>query len=173
MPRRVDDRCKYAMQSKKTIRQLFEQFADTFVGLRQRGVVRSSNNPVADYAEFLVCKALALRREPASTKGYDATDKRGRRYEIKGRRPTAENRSRQLSAIRDLNGAHFDFLAIVLFAPDFSVTHAFVLSAAHAKAAARYRKHVNAWILHARDSLFSQRGVRDITELVRGASRAR
>jgi hypothetical protein len=159
-------------QNKKTVRQLFETFAAIMVERRQRGVVRSANSPVGDYAELLVCRALALKREPLSTKGYDATDKRGRRYEIKGRRPTDENPSRQLSAIRDIDGEHFDFLAIVLFAPDFAVTHAFVVPAAHIKAAAQYRKHVNAWILQARDSLFTQRGVRDITELVRRASNA-
>ena len=159
-------------QQKKPIRRLFEDFAAIMVELRQRGVVRSTNSPVADYAEFLVCEALSLKREPASTKGYDAKDRRGRRYEIKGRRPTLENRSRQLSAIRDLDGAHFDFLAIVLFAPDFSVTHAFVVSAQHVKDTARYRQHVNAWILHARDSLFSQSGVRDITELVKRVANA-
>ena len=159
-------------QEKKSIRRLFEEFAAIMVELRQRDVVRSRNNPVADYAEFLVCKALSLKREPASTKGYDAKDRSGRRYEIKSRRPTPENRSRQLSAIRDLDGAHFEFLVIVLFAPDFSVSQAFVVSAKQVKNAATYREHVNAWILHARDSLFSQSGVRDITAQVRDAANA-
>ena len=69
------------------------------------------------------------------------------------------------------HSSHFDFLAIVLFAPDFSVTHAFVAPAGLVKAAAQYRSHPNAWIIHARESLFEQAGVRDITERVRRVSR--
>lgn len=160
------------MGSTRTTKQLFEDYSAIMVELRRREVIRSTNNPVADYAEFLICQALGLRRAPKSTKGYDATDKRGRRYEIKARRLTKENPSRQLSAIRDMDGAHFDFLAIVLFAPDFSVTHAFVIPAVQVRAAAQYRSHVNAWILHARDALLQDRGVKDITEAVRRISDA-
>jgi hypothetical protein len=110
-------------QAKRTIQQLFQDFAAIMVELRQCGVIRSTNNPVSDYAEFLLCEALELKRAPGSTKGYDAKDKRGRRYEIKSRRLTVENPSRQLSAIRDMEREHFDFLAIVLFSSDFLVTH--------------------------------------------------
>ena len=154
---------------RRSTRRLFQEYAEILGELQRRGIVRSTNSPVSDYAEVLVCEALKLKRAPASAKGYDATDSRGRKYEIKGRRPTLSNPSRQLSAIRDLDGGHFDFLVPVLFDEKFAVLRACKIPAAAAKAAARYRKHVNAWIVHARDTLLGQTGVVDITERVKGA----
>jgi hypothetical protein len=157
--------------SLKRARTLLKQYGSILAELQARGIVRSSNNPISDYAEVLVCKALRLTRQSASTKGYDATDRQGRRYEIKGRRPTAANRSLRLSAIRDIPGGHFAFLVVVLFAEDFSVRRAVVVPASAVRAAARYRNHVNAWILDARESLFGVAGCRDVTKLVSGAAR--
>ncbi len=49
------------------------------------------------------------------------------RYQIKGRRITRDNPSRQLSALRDLAKDNFDFLAGVLFAEDFGVIRAAII----------------------------------------------
>src|SRR5690242_9176454 len=83
--------------------ELLALFDGVLVELRARGLVRSSNNPVADYAESLIAKALGLRLETKSTTGYDAIGPDGLKYEIKGRRPTPANKSRQLSVIRGLD----------------------------------------------------------------------
>jgi len=91
-----------------SVLDLFVAVADD---LKRRGITRSTNNPVADLAELYFEQALGLSRAPKSTKGYDATDPEGRRYEIKGRRLTRDNLSRELSAIRNIEGEHFDFLA--------------------------------------------------------------
>ncbi len=71
--------------------------------LRRREIVRSSNNPLSDYAERLFCDAFRWKREANSSSGHDASDAAGVRYQIKGRRLTRHNRSRQLSAIRNSN----------------------------------------------------------------------
>lgn len=92
--------------------------------LRDRGVVRSANNPTGDLAEYLFCTAFGWRQEPNSKHGYDATGPDGVRYQIKGRRIHRRNKSRQLSAIRDIEGGHFDVLAAVLFDDDFNVMKA-------------------------------------------------
>jgi hypothetical protein len=83
--------------------------------LRMRGITRSSNNPTGDLAEHLFCKAFGWAQADNSKANIDALGSDGTRYQIKGRRMTRFNRSRQLSAIRDLEGAHFDLLAGVLF----------------------------------------------------------
>ena len=156
---------------KKRASALFESFGKILDELRRRDILRSSNSPISDFAELLVCRALKLEREPPSTKGFDAKDRRGRRYEIKGRRLTPWNNSRQLSAIRDIEGEHFQFLAVVLFENDFSICRACVVPATLVTTSARYRKNVNAWILHANDKLFQHTDVRDITNEVRRAWR--
>jgi hypothetical protein len=149
---------------------LLAQYVAIMNELRRREILRSSNNPVADYAELLVSRALGLELVTKSTAGYDAVAPDGTRYEIKGRRPTTHNRSRQLSAIRNLDSDHFHFLAGVLFNEDFSVARACLVPLAVVKEKAAYRAHTRASILHLNDSLWLHSDVRDIMAEVQGAA---
>ena len=143
--------------------KLLELYSEIMVELQRRGVTHSTNNPVANLAESLVTKALSLEKMPESTKGYDAIDSDGRRYEIKGRRPTENNQSRQLSSLRELDKQHFDFLAGVLFHENLSVSRACVIPHAIVLQRSKYNKHANGWVFHLRDDIWNMPGVRDIT----------
>src|ERR1700691_1572956 len=70
--------------------------------LRVRDLVRTVNTPVGDYAERICWVRFKLERKGFAEKSIDAVDAKGIRYQIKGRRLTPENRSRQLSPIRDI-----------------------------------------------------------------------
>src|SRR5260370_14006251 len=89
--------------------------------LRTRGITRSANSPTGDLAEYLLCKAFGWKQAGNLHANVDAISSDGIRYQIKGRRITRYNSSRQLSAIRDLGGSHFDFLATVLFNEDYGI----------------------------------------------------
>jgi len=93
--------------------------------LKARHVVRTFNNPVADYCETLVASALGLRLEGNSHKGYDATDPAGTKYQIKGRLIHDSHSLNQLGVIRNLEAHEFDYLIAVLFDPQFSVIEAY------------------------------------------------
>src|SRR4051812_5043369 len=95
--------------------------------LRARGAIRSYNNPGADYAEMPFCETFGWTQEAASTAGYDAVDDYGVRYQIKCRRITAWNGSRQLSALRDLELKRFDQLAVLLFDERYNVQRAAII----------------------------------------------
>jgi hypothetical protein len=88
--------------------------------LRKRGITRTANNPTGDLSEYLFCKAFGWSQAGNSHANVDAIGSDGTRYQVKGRRITRFNNSRQLSAIRDLNGGHFDFIAGVLFNEDYT-----------------------------------------------------
>lgn len=155
-----------------SIRELLASYASVMEQLRERGVVRSSNNPVADYCESLVVRALGLKRSVASTKGCDAVDTMTEeRYEIKGRRITKHNPSTQLSVIRDIESCHFDYLAGVLFDEDFTVARACRIPRETVEKLAVPREHVNGRILLLRPSVWDQPGVRDITAELMKAQR--
>lgn len=84
--------------------------------LRQRNLIRSSNNPVSDYGEKVVSEKMNLTLQKGSNKGYDAIDKKsGLKFQIKTRRLTKHSKSRQLGVIRNLNQNLFDFLVAVIF----------------------------------------------------------
>ncbi len=149
------------------VAELLQLYANVLQELNDRGVCRSTNNPVADLAETLAIKTLNLKPAPKNTKGYDALDDRGQKYEIKGRRITLHNPSRMLSAIRDCNAKHFDFLVGLLFAEDFSLLRACVVPFEIVKERSHYRQHTNANIFELKDEIWEQPGVRDITTELR------
>lgn len=137
--------------------------------LRNRGVVRSANNPTGDLAEYLFCRAFGWQQASNSERGYDATGSDGTRYQIKGRRLHRRNKSRQLSAIRDINGDHFDVLAGVLFDEDFKVRKAALIPIALVIKNSTFQVHTNSHNFILRDDIWSAVGVLDVTAEIAAA----
>lgn len=137
--------------------------------LRARGVVRSANNPTGDLAEHLFCTAFGWTQAPNSERGYDATGPDGMRIQIKGRRVHRRNPSRQLSAIRDLAGEHFDVLAGVIFDDDFCVVRAALIPRSIVEARSTYVAHTNSHKFILREDVWAAPGVRDVTAEVAAA----
>lgn len=142
-------------------------YSDIIGELCEREILRSVNNPAADYAEYLVTKALLLHRSPKSAKGFDAADDRGGRYEIKARRLTRMSRPTRFGTIRKLEDHRFNFLVVVLFDENFLVTHARILPRVYITKKAFWQAHVNGWILPIRDDLWVCKGGIDITSKLR------
>jgi hypothetical protein len=153
---------------KETVQGLLKAYSEILRELRRRNLIRSTNNPVADIAETLVAVALKLELVEGSTAGHDAiSTSDGLRYEIKGRRITSENKSRQLSFIRGLDKDHFDFLVGVLFDEDFQILKACIIPRSTVQKLAKYVKHVNGWRLILTDSVWNETGVKDMSETLR------
>jgi hypothetical protein len=144
--------------------ELLRLYSDLLKELANRKIVRTTNNPVAGVAEYLVVNAFGLKRARQSNRGYNATDKHNRRYEIKSRRLTQHNQSRMLSAIRECELGHFDYLAGVLFNEDFSLYKACLVPHGIVLRESTFQKHVNAHILELEDTLWACEGVVDITD---------
>jgi hypothetical protein len=140
--------------------------------LRERAITRTSNNPTGDLAEYLFCRAFGWTPAGNSKANIDAIDQEGTRYQIKGRRITRHNKSRQLSAIRDFAGRHFDYLAAVLFAEDYGLLRAALIPYAVVKKRAKFVAHTNShkFLLH--DDVWQASGVRDVTPLLAKAARS-
>jgi hypothetical protein len=152
---------------KTSVTNLLKLYSEILKELRQRTVVRSSNNPAGDYTEWLVSEKLNLIRNGNSTAGFDATDKKGRRYQIKGRRLTLENSSTELSAIRNLKKKPFDFLVAVVYEPDFRVDYAAKVPFEVVRKHAKYSMHVNGWRFLMVRSILKKPGVVDVTKRLR------
>jgi len=138
--------------------------------LRSRGITRSANNPTGDLAEYLFCKAFGWTQAGNSHANVDAIGTDGTRYQIKGRRITGHNKSRQLSAIRDLVGEHFHFLAGVLFKEDYVVMRAALIPHAVAIERAKFVERTNShrFLLH--DDTWNVPGVLDVTAELRAVT---
>jgi hypothetical protein len=149
--------------------QVLKLHADAADELRRRGICRTGNSPAGDYAEWLVSTALNLTLETNSHRGYDATDRGGTRYEIKGRRLSAAAERPQLSVIRDLPVAPFDYLIGVDFDRRYRVNYAaqvpHVVVLRYASFSTRQKGHV----VNFRRTILSEPGVTDRTDELRTA----
>jgi hypothetical protein len=136
--------------------------------LRARGVIRTQNNPVADYAEWIVSKTLGLELTANSNAGYDAVGADGIRYQIKSRRIILSRDRRQLGVIRNLDAVEFDYLIGVLFSRDFSAIEAYKVPHGLVRDFARFREHQNGHVLHLRGSILEAPGVENISLALAG-----
>ena len=137
-------------------RELLQLYRDVMEELRSRKLIRSSNNPVADYAEKVAVERLNLSRAGKENRGYDALDKQKRRYQIKGRRITKHNSSRQLGVIRNIEDKLFDYLVAIIFNEDFSVKEIWKVPYQYVKENSRFSKHQNGHIFFARPNQLSE-----------------
>ena len=149
------------------IQQLLQDYVQIIDELRTMKIVRTSNSPIGDYAEWLVANRLGLTLVTNSTLGYDAVDPSGTKFQIKGRRITPRNPSKQLGAIRNLKNQDFDYLIAVLFNEMVEVKSVVKIPHAIIEKYARYREHVHAHILVLRDDILSDPMVEDLTSQFR------
>ena len=135
--------------------------------LMRREVVRTRNNPIGDYTEWLVCKHLELEMQRNSQSAFDAVDdSKKKRYQIKGRQ--SEAKKVQFSAIRNFDQHGFDFVIAVVFNQDYSIRFAAKLTHAAVADHSTYREHTNAHILILDENALSSDGVGDITGELNG-----
>jgi hypothetical protein len=138
--------------------------------LRKKGVLRSANNPTGDLSEYLFCKAFGWTQAGNSHANVDAVASDGTRYQIKGRRITRYNNSRQLSALRDLQGGHFDFIAGVLFNEGYTVMRGALIPHAVALERATFVERTNSHRFLLRDDVWNAIGVRDVSAELRAVN---
>lgn len=148
-------------------RQLLELHANVEEQLRTLKIMRSANNPTGDLAEYLFRTAFGWETATNSQAGFDATDTDGKRYQIKGRRITGLNKSRQLSALRNISEGNFDFLGAVLFGEDYRVMRAAIIPHAVILLRASFQKHTNSHRFLLVEDIWDVPGVKDVTRQLR------
>lgn len=153
-----------------SISELLKLHASAIDELKNRGVLRTKNNPVGDYAEWLVSSALNLTLAANSAAGHDAESIDGKKIQIKGRRVTASNRSRQLGVIRNLEKRDFDELIVVIFNEVYEIIEAYLIPHSIISEYSSYRAHVNGHVLHVRGALLLDKRVLNIGAKLRSSN---
>jgi hypothetical protein len=144
-----------------TSKQLLQLYAGVGPELRRRKIVRSENI-TGDVAEYLFCLALGLTSRPEAH--IDAVGPDGTRYQIKGRRLTPSNKSRELGAIRDMPGQYFDLLAGLLFDASFGIYRAALVPHDLVVQRATFVVRSNSHKFLLLDDVWDVPGVRDVTD---------
>ncbi|WP_373326340.1 DUF6998 domain-containing protein [Cronobacter turicensis] len=152
--------------------ELLSLHSEILTQLRFRGVIRTKNNPVGDYAEWLVSKALGMTLLRNSSAGVDAIDADGMKVQIKARRVTPDNPSRQLSALRNYEAADFDYLIAVIFDETYNVLDAYKIPHEVIRDYARHSDYVNAHIINLKGAILADPRVTSIKENLTARSSA-
>jgi len=148
---------------KLSVIELLELHSAIIDDLKRRKVVRTRNNPVGDYTEWLVAKGLGLELAANSSAGFDALDAKGVKIQIKGRRITKENRSRQLGIIRKLDEKDFDQLIAVIFNEAYDVIDARLIPHEVIIDYAKYSDPQKGHILYLKGPILKDSRVKDIS----------
>ena len=152
---------------------LFSLYRAILRELKDRGVIRTENAPVGDYAEYLVVTALGGQLAPNSEKSWDVLTKDGQKLQVKARvvSEPAEPGQLQLSPFRSFS---FDFAVIVLLsATDYAVTRAAKVPRPVVESSTIYRQHVNGKVLSARPEIMGHPDAQDLTATLRAAQTGR
>jgi hypothetical protein len=152
---------------------LFSLYRVILGELKHRGVIRTENAPVGDYAEFLVATALGGQLAPNAEKSWDVLAKDGEKLQVKARvvSDPAEPGQLQLSPFRSFG---FDFAVIVLLsATDYAVSRAAKVPRYVVESSATYRQHVNGKVLFARPEIMDHPDASDLTATLRAAQTGR
>ena len=144
--------------------ELLQTHSAVIAELLCRGVVKTKNNPIGDYAEWLVCNRLGLESQGNSQAAFDAIDGQRTRYQIKARCSGAN--SVQFSPMRNLEQHGFDFVVAIVFDEDYSVRFAVKIAYDAVPKLARYRAYVNGYVLILTNKAVEEDGVEDISDLV-------
>ena len=147
-------------------RELLAAYESILGELHRRGVVRTNDAPLGQWAEGLAHRKLGGTLEPNSKKGFDLVTPEGRKIQVKARlvRDVKKRSERLLSVFRSFD---FDDCLVLLFNEKYEVSKAVLLSAKDVEEQARRSKHVNGWLLFATDAVL-QRGT-DRTPLFNAA----
>jgi hypothetical protein len=154
-----------------SIQQLLGGYAATLAELRQRGVIRTNNAPLGDYAEWLLAEALGgVLAESTSAKSHDMTLPDGRRVQVKARLVDEKPKAGQLQT-SPFRSWDFELAALMLFRADsYQPSSVFLVPVDVARAHSKYRKHINGAIVFIRPPLTNDPTAEDITEVVTAAS---
>jgi len=147
-----------------TPRELLATYESILVELRSRGIVRTNDAPLGQWAEWLARRVLGGTLERNSRKGHDLITADRRRVQVKARlvRDVKRKSERQLSVFRSFK---FHACLVLLFDPKYEVRSATLLSPKAVRTNSRFHKHVNGWVLSATEDLL-QRGT-DLTKRFR------
>lgn len=127
----------------KTTPELLGDWAAIMRALRERGVIRTNNNPVGDIAEAIVADHFKGERGSFSQAGWDV--KTGdERIQVKALRQTPNTNRTNLSPIRD---ADYDSVVIVIFNEDFQVTEGLRLSRSLVEELFDHKDYVNGRVI--------------------------
>ena len=148
-----------------SVKELLVLYSAVLQSLKDKNIIRTNNNPVGDLSEQVFSAAFNWQKALNSNKGYDCTDNKGNKIQIKGRQSDAN--TIRLGAIRDRD---FDILAVVVFDSFFKIRKAVLLPKSSVIPLMKHQDLTNADIININLSTINNlAGAQDVTDVVSAA----
>ena len=163
--------CSYDDLTALEVADLLRLSAAATVELRRRGVLRTGNAPLGDYAEWLALRAFGGTLAPNSEKSYDLLSEDGRRIQVKARRVDTPPRRGQLQSSPFRSWGFDEALLVLVDAESYEVLRASLVPAPVLEGAARFSPHINGHFVIMDDRLMGHDGAVDVSEVLREAAR--
>ena len=152
---------------------LFSLYRAILSELKSRGVIRTENAPLGDYAEYLVATALGGQLAPNAEKSWDVLGSDGEKLQVKARVVSDPSKPGQLQ-LSPFRSFDFDSAVIVLLtATDYAVSRASKVPRHVVESSAIYRQHVNGKVLFGRPEIMGHPDATDLTATLRAAQTGR
>ena len=149
-----------------SVPDLLGRYAAILAELRERGVVRTRNAPLGDYAEHLAAKVYGGTLEPNSVKSYDLLAADGRRVQVKARTVGPDTRAGAVFSV--FRSFDFDIAVLITFdSATYVLRQAREVPVNELETAGRHSAHVNGRLIRITAGL--RLGV-DVTEQFRAVT---
>ena len=143
------------------------------VELQRRGVLRTGNAPLGDYAEWLALRAFGGTLAPNSEKSYDLLSEDGRRIQVKARRVDTPPRRGQLQSSPFRSWGFDEALLVLVDAQSYEMRRASLVPARALEVAARFSPHVNGHFVMMDERVMGHDDALDVSEVFREAATQR
>jgi hypothetical protein len=128
--------------SQVSVPDLLGRYAAILQELQDRGVVRTRNAPLGDYAEYLAAQVYGGTLEPNSVKSYDLLAADGRRVQVKAR--TVGPGTRVGAVFSVFRSFDFDVAVLITFdSATYALRQAREVPVTDLETAGRHSAHVN------------------------------
>ena len=133
--------------------ELLRQYEAILTELLRRGVSRTYDAPVGQYAEWLAARILGGTLEANSVKSYDLQCPEFGKVQVKSRIARSGKGRMQLSAFRSFD---FDYALVIIFDSDYRVMSANMIPVSAISTAGTNSPHVNGRIVSPTPALLAQ-----------------
>lgn len=163
----VHDGCMESLAALST-GDLVRLYGGILTELRARGVLRTGNAPLGDYAEYLAWTALGGVLEPNSTKSHDITTAAGHRVQVKAR--TVGKTTRSSAKFSPFRSWDFDEALLLKFSEStYDLISAVMVPSESLRERAGFSTHVNGWTITLGTDLLALPGATDVSRLLQQA----
>lgn len=150
-------------------RELFSLHLKVLDQLQKHKGLRLCNRSIGQFGEWLMIRKLDLLSADDSDKAFfDAKDRHGKKYLVRGSNETAYKRSWKFVIARDLMEQHFDFLLAVVLKDDGDVRYAAKVPHHVITRLAPYKKSEQGHVFALSGKSFSDPEIEDLTTVYGG-----